>query len=47
MPAGDKHARPFPDKMLGDAGAAASDDSDFAELLAGHRDFLSQWAAAP
>jgi hypothetical protein len=44
MPAGDKHLRPFPDKMLG---AAAGGDSDFAELLAGHRDFLSQWAAAP
>jgi hypothetical protein len=43
MPAGDEQGRHFLGKMLGDAG---SDDSDFAgELLAGHRDFLSQWVA--
>src|SRR4029077_21242430 len=28
-----------------DAGAAAGDDSDFAGELAGHREFLSHWAA--
>src|SRR5271169_648085 len=49
MAAGDEHPRAFLGKMLGDAktdaGAAAGDDSDFAGELAGHREFLSHWAA--
>ena len=40
MPAGDKTRAPLPWQKLG---AAAGDDSDFAELLAGHRDFHSLW----
>jgi len=42
-PAGNKHAPTFFGKILGDP---TGDDGDFAgELLAGHRDFHSQWVA--